>query len=121
MVASSTMRGRGIDPQPPSALRVAGGAGPSATPALLIDVPHRIVAPASHTARRRTQRHASDLCRGSLAARPRQRIRCDVAAIVREIDHIVDDDRTLPVDVSDLLVLPQHSAGRRPDGRERVR
>jgi hypothetical protein len=32
----------GIDPQSPSALRVAGGAGPSATPPLLSDVPHRL-------------------------------------------------------------------------------
>ena len=38
---SLTTSGDGIEAQPPSALRVAGGAGPSATPALLNDVPHR--------------------------------------------------------------------------------
>jgi hypothetical protein len=41
-VASLTTSAVGIDPQPPSALRVAGGAGPSAMPPLLSDVPHRL-------------------------------------------------------------------------------
>ena len=43
---------------------------PSASPALLIDVPHRLRRAGSHPTRRRTQRGRSDLCRGSLGGLP---------------------------------------------------
>jgi hypothetical protein len=41
-VASLMTSAVGVDPQTPSALRVAGGAVPSAMPPLLSDVPHRL-------------------------------------------------------------------------------
>jgi len=47
---------RSMGPQPPCALRVRGGAGPSASLPRLGDVPHRVRRGASHTAPRRRER-----------------------------------------------------------------
>jgi len=59
-VASLTTSNAEIAPQPPPARRVAGGDGPPASLPLLSDVPHRLRRGASHSARRRPQRNATN-------------------------------------------------------------
>ncbi len=67
-MTSLTTSNEADGPQPPSALRVAGGAASSASPSLLDDVPHRLRRADSHPTRRRPQRRLPDLCRASLEA-----------------------------------------------------